>query len=160
MLSNINIMTTNKLDLIDDLSLDECEEKIGIAKIRLRQSQLHLSAVLAGFFEVDRLLTIWSTKASVPVECEFEVIFTDGKFIKGTYELGRSATRRPSLCGFIRTCLLMAPSQNSVNCKHVKNTIVGEWGEILDGSILEHYEIERNANEKPPRTSRTNGCAN
>ena len=53
----------------------------------------------------------------------------------------------------------MAPSQNSVNRKYVKNTIVGELGEILDGSILKHYEIERNANEKPPRTYRNNGCA-
>jgi hypothetical protein len=68
---------------------DNEHEKIGIARIKLHHSQLQLTAVLAGFVEVDRRLTIWNKQADVPAQCEFEVTFTDGKLIRGSYQLWR-----------------------------------------------------------------------
>jgi hypothetical protein len=154
MFTDSDIIRANSSALANSAEVESEHEKIGIARIKLRHSHLQLTAVLAGFFEVDRMLAAWNTQAAVPVQCEFEVSFTDGNLIRGSYELWHRARGRPSLCNFIRTCLLPAHGHIPANYNRMNRTIADEYGNILDGAFLNHYEIERSSNELSRRRER------
>ncbi|HTD03258.1 hypothetical protein [Undibacterium sp.] len=120
------------------------EEKIGVAKIKVKQAHRHLTAVLGGFVEVDRLLLAWGTSAGNPIECEFEITFLDGNIFKGVYEFWCEKSKRPSLSNFIRNCLRApSPRFNVANYKPRPKHIIGIDGDVADHSILDRYEIER-----------------
>lgn len=121
---------------------DDGEEKIGIARIKLRQSHLGLTAVLSGFFEAERLLTAWNANADVPVECEFEVIFTDAHAIRGRYKLARRWRGRPALRSFIVATLCMRSQGVTMTAKRARKAIFDEFGNIVDRTLLRYYEIE------------------
>ncbi|MES2104049.1 MAG: hypothetical protein V4634_08525 [Pseudomonadota bacterium] len=119
-------------------------EKIGVAKIKLRQAQTQLTAVLGGFVEVDRLLLAWGAGSSTPMECEFEITFLDGNIFRGVYEFWNQKSKRPSLSNFIRACLRTpTPRFNVANYKSSPKRIIGKDGDEIDPSSLELYEIER-----------------
>lgn len=119
-------------------------EKIGVAKIKVKQASMQLTAVLGGFVEVDRLLLAWGASAATPIECEFEVTFLDGNMFKGVYEFWYGKSKRPSLSNFIRACLRApAPRFNVANYKSKPKRLVGKDGDVVDPSILDRYEIER-----------------
>jgi hypothetical protein len=85
----------------DDFSAIPGEEKICVARIKLRYTEWGLTGAVCGFSEADRLLSTWKVGAGIPTECEFHVAFTDGKTINGRCQLWRGTRGRPSLSALI-----------------------------------------------------------
>lgn len=128
---------------------EDDDEKIGVARIKLMQSRLGMTAVLSGFFEAERCLTAWNAKAEVPVECEFEVIFTDDNAIRGRYKLARSWRGRPALRSFIMATLCMRTQGVTMTARRAQKAIVDRFGNAVDTTLLQRYEIELSTRNTP-----------
>ncbi|GGC70939.1 hypothetical protein [Undibacterium terreum] len=119
-------------------------EKIGVAKIKVKQASMQLTAVLGGFVEVDRLLLAWGSNTNNPIQCEFEVMFLDGNIFRGVYEFWAQKSKRPSLSNFIRACVRApSPRFKVANYKSRPKPIIGKNGDVVEPEILERYEVER-----------------
>jgi hypothetical protein len=77
-------------------------EKVGVAKIRIRQSAAHSMAVLGSFVAADRLLKSWATGRRDQPACEFEIIYLDGSELSGLYPMRQKCTTRQSLGAYVR----------------------------------------------------------
>jgi hypothetical protein len=119
------------------------DEKIGVAKIEVKQTRMRLTAILGGFVEVDRLLMAWGSKTNDLIACDFEVTFLDGYKLGGVYEYCCKTSKRLSLSNFIRACLSKSQRDNAVSRKQKIKRIVDIAGDIVNESILDRYEIER-----------------
>lgn len=119
---------------------DGSEEKIGIARITLKQPQRGVSALVAGFFEADRLLLVWKSNARKTVDCEFTVSFTDGASLRGTLALWCKARGRPSLWATIRQALRLTDKERRGDIKRV---LVDQYGHVVDEAILENYAVDK-----------------
>lgn len=76
------------------------EEKVGVAKIRIRQAQAHATAILGSFVAADRLLRAWA--GGDCCECEFEIVYLDGYQVSGSYPMWQKCTTRQSLGAYVR----------------------------------------------------------
>jgi hypothetical protein len=126
-----------------DFSAIPGEEKICVARIKLRYTELGLTGVVCGFSEADRLLSTWKAGAGIPTECEFHVAFTDGKTINGRYQLWRGTRGRPSLSALIRSCLQFRPVHYRSMPYDKAMELVDEYGRQINATILWHYEIPK-----------------
>jgi len=77
-------------------------EKVGVAKIRIRQSAAHTMAVLGSFVAADRLLKSWATGKRDQPACEFEIVYLDGFELSGLYPMRQKCTTRQSLGAYVR----------------------------------------------------------
>lgn len=80
------------------------QEKVGVRSIRMRELRRHARAVLGSFFAADRLLLEWSKQSGGVLECEFEIIYSDGYRLVGDYRFKRKGPSRPALTNFVRAC--------------------------------------------------------
>lgn len=78
------------------------EEKVGVAKIRIRQVQAHATAILGSFVAADKLLRSWASGAGCGCECEFEIVYLDGYQLSGSYPMWQKCTTRQSLGAYVR----------------------------------------------------------
>lgn len=78
------------------------EEKVGVAKIRIRQERARTTAVLGSFVAADKLLRSWATGPQDYFECEFEILYLDGYRVSGLYPMWQKCTTRQSLGAYVR----------------------------------------------------------
>lgn len=119
---------------------EHADEKIGIARIRLRLPVCGMTAVVSGFFEADRALTAWK-QASQPVQaCEYTIQFTDGASLRGTFSSSSRTPKPPSLWRIIQIATGMTTATAGLRAHHV---LVDRHGNTLSTGFLEHYSLER-----------------
>lgn len=78
------------------------EEKVGVAKIRIRQAQAHATAILGSFVAADKLLRAWAGGPGCAGECEFDIVYLDGYQLSGSYPMWQKCTTRQSLGAYVR----------------------------------------------------------
>lgn len=114
---------------------DSAFEKVGLRRIRLTLARQCLSASVGTFFAADKVLLGWAMHHIGPLECEFEIVYDDGRTLAGEYRFQRRRTTRPALMAFVRKTLRglcegtgkFAPMRGLVEGPH---------------SFLAHYETE------------------
>lgn len=77
-------------------------EKIGVHSIKVVDARLHATAVVGTFFAADKLLLGWANQFQGVLECEFEILYNDGRKISGQYRFRRKGVARPALMNFVR----------------------------------------------------------
>ena len=99
----------NSAIVIDsDLASSACHlapEKVGLRRVRLCLPGQCLSASVGTFFAADKVLLGWAMRHQEPLECEFEIIYDNGRTLSGVYRFQRRRTTRPALMAFVRTTL-------------------------------------------------------
>lgn len=110
-------------------------EKVGLRRIRLTLARQCYSACVGTFFAADKVLLGWAMHHLGPLECEFEIVYDDGRTLCGEYRFQRRRTTRPALMAFVRRTLRAL-------CEG-KNGAVPMRG-LVEGphSFLAHYETE------------------
>lgn len=78
------------------------EEKVGVAKIRIRQQRTCTTAVLGSFVAADKVLKNWATGSQPSAECEFEIYYLDGCMVSGMYPMRQKCTTRQSLGAYVK----------------------------------------------------------
>ncbi|WP_322404650.1 hypothetical protein [Massilia luteola] len=114
---------------------DPVFEKVGLRCIRLKLARQCVSASVGTFFAADKVLLGWAMHHLEPLECEFEIVYDDGRTLAGEYRFQRRRTTRPALMAFVRRTLrgLCADTGKAAPM----------WG-LIEGphSFLAHYETE------------------
>lgn len=109
------------------------DEKVGVRSIRIVALDLHASAALGTFFAADRMLLGWSNEAKRELECDFEIVYDDGRTISGEYNFRRKGGARPALMQYIRTAVEAVCEDRHAHC-----AVRGLSGRPYD--FLERYE--------------------
>ncbi|GAB2865186.1 hypothetical protein GCM10027277_37620 [Pseudoduganella ginsengisoli] len=81
------------------------EEKVGVAKIRIRQQRSCTMAVLGSFVAADKLLKNWATAMQPSAECDFEIEYLDGYTVTGRYPMRQKCTTRQSLGAYVKRAI-------------------------------------------------------
>jgi hypothetical protein len=110
-------------------------EKVGLRRIRLSLSRQCLRASVGTFFAADKVLLGWAIRNQGPLECEFEIVYNDGRTLAGEYRFQRRATTRPALMAFVRKTLRTL-CEGAGKGTPVRGLVEGPH------SFLAHYEIE------------------
>jgi hypothetical protein len=118
---------------------DDADEKIGIARITLRQPRRGVSVVVAGFFEADRVMLAWKTEARIAIDCEFTVLFTDGALLRGTLPLWCKVAGRPALRVHIRQNLR---PDDPGRRQDREREVVDQYGRAVGEAVLDHYAVD------------------
>ena len=111
------------------------EEKIGLRRIRVAETHLRTTAVVGTFFAADKLLQGWVKAGQGELECEFEILYSDGRTISGAYRFRRKGRSRPALMGYVRASARAVCENTSCHC-----AITGLPN--LPLAFLEHYETD------------------
>ena len=127
------------------------DERIGIARIALKQQRHGVSALVAGFYEADRLLLAWQRAARGLVDCEFIVFFTDGASIGGMLPMPPDARAKPALWSHIRQTLRMNHTQRRLDPGRM---LLDGKGRLVDDATLDDYALEQYPYNIPSLTNR------
>lgn len=110
-------------------------EKVGLRRIRLHLRHESLRASVGNFFAADKVLQAWAGRHRGPLECEFEIVYADGRTLAGDYRFERGAATRPALMAFVRKTLA-ALCEGSCKDAPVRGLDDGPH------TFLAHYETE------------------
>jgi hypothetical protein len=110
-------------------------EKVGLRRIRLTLAGQRLSACVGTFFAADKVLLGWAMHHVGPLECEFEIVYDDGRTLAGAYRFQRRRTTRPALMAFVRRTL-RALCEGTGKAVPMRGLVEGPH------SFLAHYETE------------------
>jgi hypothetical protein len=121
------------------MDFERDDEKIGIARIRLRLPACGMTAVVAGFLEADRALMAWKQTRRSVRGCEYAIVFTDGVTLQGKFSAVK-ARSLPSLWRIIQFTLGITSSTAGVRVNHA---LVDRHGTPLSMATLERYALER-----------------
>jgi len=110
-------------------------EKVGLRRIRLNLPHQCLRASVGNFFAADKVLLAWAGRHRGPLDCEFEIVYADGRTLAGDYRFERGAAARPALMAFVRKTLA-ALCEGSCKAAPVRGLDEGPH------SFLAHYETE------------------
>lgn len=111
------------------------DEKIGLQRIRVADTQLRTTAVVGTFFAADKLLQGWATASKGELECEFEIVYSDGRKISGAYRFRRKGRSRPALMGYVRDSARAVCEDGACHC-----AVAGLPNRPL--AFLERYETD------------------
>lgn len=92
------------------------DEKIGLQRIRVAETHLRTTAVVGTFFAADKLLQGWAKAGTGELECEFEIVYSDGRKISGAYRFRRKGRARPALMGYVRASARAVCEDASCHC--------------------------------------------
>lgn len=92
------------------------EEKIGVQRIRVAEAHLRSTAVVGTFFAADKLLQGWAKASEGDLECEFEIVYSDGRKISGAYRFLRKGRSRPALMGYVRASARAVCEDGASHC--------------------------------------------
>lgn len=84
------------------MRIKHMEEKVGVAKIRIRQQRSCTMAVLGSFVAADKLLKNWAAAMQPSAECDFEIEYLDGYTVTGSYPMRQKCTTRQSLGAYVK----------------------------------------------------------
>jgi len=112
------------------------EEKVGVAKIRISQSQAHATAILGSFVAADKLLRAWATGSNDYFECEFEIVYLDGYQLSGSYPMWQKCTTRQSLGAYVRRVI------EQMDLGRFRFGAPGHQPRREPQRFLEQYEVE------------------
>jgi hypothetical protein len=110
-------------------------EKVGLRRIRLNFPHQSLRASVGNFFAADKVLQTWAVRHRGPLECEFEIVYADGRTLAGDYRFERGAAARPALMAFVRKTL-------AALCDGADQAAPVRGLEEGPDSFLAHYETE------------------
>lgn len=113
------------------MRIKHMEEKVGVAKIRIRQQRSCSMAVLGSFVAADNLLKSWAAALQPSAECEFEIQYLDGYTVTGRYPMRQKCTTRQSLGAYVKRVI------EGMGCG-VPGAIAG----VDAAGFLERYEVE------------------
>ena len=81
---------------------EDADEKIGVRSIKVVYPRLRSTAVLGTFFAADQQLLAWANHFHGELECEFEIVYSDGRTLHGCYRFRPKGVTRPALMRFVR----------------------------------------------------------
>lgn len=110
-------------------------EKIGLRRIRLSMSRQRLSAIVGSFFAADKVLQGWALRQPGLLECEFEIVYDDGRTITGDFSFPRRPAGRPALMPFVRKTVI-ALCEGKSKASPVRGLVEGAH------SFLAQYETD------------------
>lgn len=84
------------------MRIKHMEEKVGVAKIRIRQQRSCTMAVLGSFVAADKLLKNWAAALQPSAECDFEIEYLDGYTVTGRYPMRQKCTTKQSLGAYVK----------------------------------------------------------
>jgi hypothetical protein len=111
------------------------DEKVSVRSIRVMHRRLRATAVVGSFFAVDKLLLEWSVRCNGVLDCEFEIMYQDGRTLRGNYRFRRKGASRPALMQFVRASVLAM-------CDNAERTCTVSGLAHRPRAFLERYETE------------------
>jgi len=125
------------------MRIKQMEEKVGVAKIRIRQQRSCTMAVLGSFVAADKLLKNWASALQASAECDFEIEYLDGYTVTGRYPMRQKCTTKQSLGAYIKRVF----ERGAAGAQPV--AIAG----MEAAGFLERYEVEDFAERDGRRTA-------
>lgn len=110
-------------------------EKVGVRRIRLALPRQCVTANVGSFFAADAVLLAWAARGQGVVDCEFEIVYEDGRTLAGEYHFRRKKRARPALMNFVRRTL-QSLCDGGTGRMPVRGLVDGP------GSFLAHYDTE------------------
>lgn len=113
------------------MRIKHMEEKVGVAKIRIRQQRSCSMAVLGSFVAADKLLKSWASALQPSAECEFEIQYLDGYTVTGRYPMRQKCTTRQSLGAYVKRVI-----------EGMGGGVPAAIAGVEAAGFLERYEVE------------------
>ncbi len=107
------------------------DEKVSVRRIKVAHRHSRATAIAGSFFAIDKLLLEWAVRFNGVLDCEFEIIYHDGRTVSGAYRFCRKRANRPALMQFVR-----ASAQALCDGAAVSALVNPPF------AFLEHYETE------------------
>ena len=110
-------------------------EKVGLRRIRLNFPHQCLRASVGNFFAADKVLRTWAGRHRGPLECEFEIVYADGRTLAGDYRFERGVAAHPALMAYVRRTL-------AALCEDCGKAAPVQGLDEGPHTFLAHYETE------------------